>query len=93
MFICTCNSFMQSFDDIQRFLRYYDPNLGVPLPEKTYAEDCRIYTPDHPNGSFVNIMDKMDEFVPSHFFGWYFKVNVKPFYWCYCSMTILTTFS
>ena len=64
----------QTEDDNRQFLKLYDPDLGQPLPERTYAEDCRLYTPDHPNGSFANLMDKMDVFVPSHFIGWYVKV-------------------
>ena len=60
---------LQTADDTRQFLKLYDPDLGQPLPERTYAEDCRIYTPGHPNGSFAVIMDKMDVFVPSHFFG------------------------
>ena len=64
----------QTADDTRQFLKLYDPDLGRPLPERTYAEDCRIYTPGHPNGSFAIIMDKMDVFVPSHFFGWWVKV-------------------
>ena len=65
----------QTADDTRQFLRLYDPDLGQSLPERTYAEDCRIYTPGHPNGSFANIMDKMDVFVPCHFIGWFVKVS------------------
>ena len=63
-------------DDARQVLKLYDPELGVPLPERTYAEDCDIYTPDNPNGAFVNVMDKMDVFVPSHFIGWFVKVSL-----------------
>ena len=62
-------------DDARQFLKLYDPELGVLLPERTYAEDCRIYTPDHPEGPFANFMDKIDIFVFIHFFGWYVKVS------------------
>ena len=54
----------------------YDPALGKPLEEQTYAENCSIYTPNNPHGSFANFMEKMDVFVPSHFFGWYVKVSL-----------------
>jgi len=33
------------FQDLQtarQMLTYIDPNLGVPLPEKSYAEDCSL---------------------------------------------------
>ena len=65
----------QTADDARYFLTFYDPELGVPLPERTYAEECNIYTPGHPDGNFAHIMDKMDVFVPCHLFGWYVKVN------------------
>lgn len=68
----------QSVDDARQFLKFYDPDLGVPLPERTYAEDCRIYSPGHPDGPFTgflhSLMDKMDMFVVTHFLGWYVKV-------------------
>jgi phosphatidylserine synthase 2 len=64
----------QTVDDARKFLTYYDSELGVPLPERTYAEDCRLYTPDNPAGRFANLMDKMDVFVICHLLGWYVKV-------------------
>ena len=67
-------------DDARRFLKLYDPELGVPLPERTYAEDCRIYTPDHPEGPFAIFMDKMDMFVAAHLLGWYIKVGTLLFF-------------
>lgn len=54
----------------------YDSNLGKPLPEKSYAEDCRIYTPENPKGAFYNITSSIDIFVIAHFLGWTFKVWV-----------------
>jgi len=53
----------------------FDPTLGVPLDEHNYAQDCRIYTPDNPDGAFANVWEKMDVFVPSHFFGWMVKAS------------------
>lgn len=66
--------FKPTCEDARQVLRYYDPELGKPLPERTYADDCRIYTPEHPDGAFANVADKMDIFVPAHLLGWYIKV-------------------
>ena len=38
-----------------KFLHDIDPNLGKPLPDKHYAEDCRIYTPENALSNFHNI--------------------------------------
>ncbi|XP_003385624.1 PREDICTED: phosphatidylserine synthase 2-like [Amphimedon queenslandica] len=71
----------QTADDARYFLTFYDPDLGVPLPERTYAEDCRIYTPDHPDGMFAHFMDKMDVFVLCHLLGWYVKALIVRDVW------------
>ena len=56
------------------------PNLlthpGEPVPFEDYAEDCRLYVPDHPTGNpFFNFTVKMDRFVLAHIFGWMIKVG------------------
>ena len=66
----------QTVDDTRQFLALYDPELGKPLPERTYCEDCRIYAPDHPKGPFYNLLEKFDIFVLCHFFGWYVKALI-----------------
>ncbi len=66
---------LQTTDDARQFLRIIDPSLGRPLGEKNYATDCRVYTPDHPDGPFAIVMEKMDVFVPCHFLGWWIKVR------------------
>jgi phosphatidylserine synthase 2 len=66
----------QSVDDARQFMSVLDPSLGQPLPEKDYGGDCAIYTPDNENGSFANLVDKMDVFVPCHFFGWWVKALI-----------------
>jgi len=38
-----------------KFLVDIDHDLGKSLPEKTYAEDCRIYTPENAISKFYNI--------------------------------------
>ncbi|KFG39615.1 phosphatidyl serine synthase [Toxoplasma gondii p89] len=34
----------QDLDDVRRGLRYIDPNLGKPLPEKSYAQNCHSFS-------------------------------------------------
>ena len=50
-YLCMLNYF-QTTDDARQLLKYLDEDLGKPLPEQSYGEDCRLYTPGHPKGSF-----------------------------------------
>ena len=64
--ICLLTFFFCAFqtaDDSRKLLKYLDPELGKPLPEQSYAEDCRIYDPDpnHPGGHFHNLWVGMRE--------------------------------
>ena len=52
----------------------YDSSLGKPLAERSYAEDCRVFTPEHPTNYFNNIYTSFDIFALFHFLGWTFKV-------------------
>jgi len=36
-------------------MKYIDPKLGVPLPERDYGGNCLIYDPGHPTDPFHNI--------------------------------------
>jgi phosphatidylserine synthase 2 len=50
--------------------------LGKPLPDRSYADDCRVFTPGDARGSMGNIMDTLnDEFVVAHLLGWFGKVR------------------
>jgi phosphatidylserine synthase 2 len=67
----------QPLNDARRLLRFFDSTLGVPLPERSYAEDCRIYTPENPKGLFTNVYDAVfDVHFIAHLFGWWFKMIV-----------------
>jgi hypothetical protein len=46
---------IKTLDDARKFVRVFDPSLNVPLPERGYANDCRIYTPENPTSKFSNI--------------------------------------
>ena len=59
-----------------------DTKLGKPIYEKTFAQDCRIYTPEKEN-KFSNIMDCLDMFVVAHLLGWATKmIIVRDFTLC-----------
>ncbi|KAK2490166.1 hypothetical protein MC885_021695 [Smutsia gigantea] len=64
---------LQTVQDGRQFLKYVDPRLGVPLPERDYGGNCLIYDTDNKTDPFHNIWDKLDGFVPAHFLGWYLK--------------------
>lgn len=58
------------------FLQIYDSRLGVDLPEKSYASDCRLYTPEESN-PVKNLWDNIyDVHFLAHFLGWWFKVLI-----------------
>lgn len=62
-------------ENLQVLLRdIFDSRLGVPLAEKDYAADCRVFTPEHPTSWMGNITDHIDIFVLAHFLGWAFKI-------------------
>lgn len=42
-------------EDLQKFLHSIDPVLGKPLKERSYAVDCRIFTPENPESYFYNV--------------------------------------
>jgi len=72
----------QTVDDVRWLLSKVDPKLGKPLPERNYAEDCRVFTPEDPTSYFKNIRDCFyDEFVAAHFFGWFGKALLLRDYW------------
>jgi phosphatidylserine synthase 2 len=59
-------------DDARFLLSKLDSRLGKPLPERSYAEDCALYTPYDEQSSFRNLRDTIwDEFILAHFFGWF----------------------
>lgn len=46
---------MQTVHDGRQFLKYVDPRLGVPLPERDYGGNCLIYDADNKTDPFHNI--------------------------------------
>ncbi|XP_068964050.1 phosphatidylserine synthase 2 isoform X1 [Petaurus breviceps papuanus] len=78
--------------DGRQFLKYIDPKLGVPLPERDYGGNCLIYDPDNKTDPFHNIWDKMDGFVPAHFLGWYLKTLMIRDWWMCMIISVMFEF-
>lgn len=67
----------QPLGEARKIFKFFDPALGQPLPEKSYAEDCRLYTPENPKNSFANIYDAaVDVHFIAHLMGWWFKMMI-----------------
>ena len=51
--------------------------MGVALPEKNYADDCRVFTPEHPVSSMNNLYEAVfDVHFVAHLGGWWFKMMI-----------------
>lgn len=46
---------LQTVQDGRQFLKYVDPRLGVPLPERDYGGNCLIYDPHNKSDPFHNV--------------------------------------
>lgn len=55
-----------------RLLQWYDSQRGKPLPERSYAEDCRIVV----DGNIFYFVSALDIFVAAHFFGYIIKMLI-----------------
>jgi len=67
----------QTPDYTRQFFTFFDSNLGKPLPERSYAVDCRLYTPENNQSKFNNLKNNIfDEFVIAHFLGWFGKALI-----------------
>ncbi|KAI9006199.1 phosphatidyl serine synthase-domain-containing protein [Gaertneriomyces semiglobifer] len=74
----------QGKDTMRQALKYIDPSLGVPLPERSYAENCDL-TPE-------SIWDQMDIFVVAHALGWYCKAIILRDYWFCWILSVMFEF-
>ncbi|RKO83774.1 phosphatidyl serine synthase-domain-containing protein [Blyttiomyces helicus] len=63
----------QNKDTMRQILKYVDPSLGVPLPERDYAEKCEL--------TAEVLWDQMDVFVIAHTLGWFGKAIILRDYW------------
>nr|XP_027237715.1 phosphatidylserine synthase 2-like [Penaeus vannamei] len=71
----------QSASGARQLLKFIDPKLGEPLEEKDYGGNCLLYDPEHTDDPYHNIKDKLDLFVPLHFFGWWLKTLLLRDWW------------
>ena len=58
----------QPLDSARRLVSHLDSSLGVPLPEKSYAEHCEF--------TWLNISSQLDFFIWAHAVGWYVKALI-----------------
>ncbi|EGF82974.1 hypothetical protein BATDEDRAFT_84504 [Batrachochytrium dendrobatidis JAM81] len=63
----------QTKENARALFNYFDSSLGIPPPEKSYAEDCAI--------TWEIIYNQMDVFVIAHTMGWFCKALVLRDYW------------
>jgi phosphatidylserine synthase 2 len=67
----------QNLRDARELLKVLDAKLGVPLPERSYATQCDLYTPDNDESSFANLKDCIfDVHTLAHALGWWFKMMI-----------------
>lgn len=63
-------------DEARGIFSFFDKKLGKELPEKNYADDCRLLTPEK-DSIFSNLYDTIwDVHFLAHFLGWWFKVLI-----------------
>ncbi|KAF5317800.1 hypothetical protein D9619_012676 [Psilocybe cf. subviscida] len=63
----------QDLNTARKMMTYIDSSLGVPLPEKSYAEDCSL-TPKA-------LWNAFDIFCVAHTLGWFGKAMILRDYW------------
>ena len=57
--------------------KIFHPSQGNELAERSYADDCRVFTPEHPESSMFNIKDAVfDIHFVAHLAGWWFKMMI-----------------
>lgn len=66
-----------SRDQARQIFKVFHPSMGVALPEKNYADDCRVFTPENPNSSMNNLYEAVfDVHFIAHLGGWWFKMMI-----------------
>jgi phosphatidylserine synthase 2 len=66
---------------IRMILHYVDPTLGVPLPEKSYADSCAL--------DYQRFVKQLDTFVLAHTIGWICKALILRDYWLCWILSVL----
>jgi len=78
----------QTVDDARGLMVHFDDTLGKPLPEKSYGGNCLIYDANNTD-PFHNLWDKLDGFVPTHFFGWWLKTLILRDWWLCTVLSVM----
>ncbi|PVU92747.1 hypothetical protein BB561_003628 [Smittium simulii] len=66
--MCLVYLMFQTKDSARLSMKFFDSALGVPLPEKSYAENCGL--------TYENIKSGIDIFVLAHSLGWFGKALI-----------------
>ncbi|CAD2219373.1 Phosphatidyl serine synthase, putative [Angomonas deanei] len=64
----------QDLESARKIFVFFDPSLAKPLPERHYAEDCRMSTPEEPYLFLKTAV--FDIFVIAHSLGYVFKALI-----------------
>lgn len=64
---------MQNEKDSRQIFTFVDPSLGIPLPERDYAADCRVLTPESEIHPMENIYVRHNFVFTRSFPSEYFK--------------------
>jgi phosphatidylserine synthase 2 len=64
-------------DTARYIFKIFHPSQGNEMPERGYADDCRVFTPENPVSNYFNIMDAVfDVHFIAHITGWWFKMMI-----------------
>jgi len=74
-----------SLEDARKFFAMIDPSLANPLPERSYAEDCRIATAEEPYKFFTTVYD---EFIIAHALGYWVKTLILRDPWLVLAVSV-----
>jgi len=66
----------QEREQARNFLKFFDPNLGKPLPEKSYADKCELTQSSFPYINLDNFINSIDFYLTAHLLGWFFKTLI-----------------
>ena len=66
----------QNREQARNSLKYFDANLGKPLPDKNYADKCGLVSESFPYIDLQNFFDACDFYLSAHLYGWFMKMLI-----------------